>query len=132
MALLDPYPLTRGHKLVIPVKHFASIFDIPDKLLRRIASLSRDLCRSYGRSLRIQGFSIEVMNHRQKTQAYRHFYLYIIPRYNRNDKRDPANVKPSRRVPRESDSRMSRTLAAIKAKHPLFPSEHGPSARPSK
>jgi histidine triad (HIT) family protein len=118
MALLDPYPLTRGHTLIIPIRHYESMFDIPDPLLRRVISLSRKLCKTYEQSLNIQGVSIEVLNHRLKTPAYRHFHLHVIPRYNKDDERDPANVKPSQTFPRESERNLDATLSRIRAKLP--------------
>jgi len=115
MAVLDPYPLTKGHTLIIPIQHYESMFDIPEELLVRITKLSRRLCRSYERTLAIQGVSIEVMNHRQKNPRLRHFHLHVIPRYAKNDRRDPANVKPSQVFPRESDARLTRILFEMKA-----------------
>jgi histidine triad (HIT) family protein len=115
MALLDPYPITRGHTLVIPIRHYESMFDIPDPLLRKIVSLSRRLCIAYEQTLKIQGVSIEVLNHRLKTPRHRHFHLHVIPRYDKDDKRDPANVKPSQTFPRESELNLNRTLAKVRA-----------------
>jgi histidine triad (HIT) family protein len=115
MAILDPYPLTRGHTLVIPIKHYESMFDIPEGLLGRIVRLARQLCRSYEETLAIQGVSVEVLNHKQKNPRLRHFHLHVIPRYDKNDKRDPANVKPSQTFPRESDATLTKILSEIKA-----------------
>jgi len=115
MALLDPNPMTKGHTLVIPIRHYESMFDIPDPLLRRVISLSRSLCKAYERALKIQGVSIGVLNHRLKRPAYRHFHLHVIPRYDKNDRRDPANVRPSQTFPRESDRNLDVTLSMIRA-----------------
>ena len=115
MALLDPYPLTRGHTLIIPIRHYESMFDIPYPLLRRIISLAKKLCIAYECVLKIQGVSIDVLNHRLKTPAYRHFHLAVVPRYDMNDKRDPANVKPSQKFPREPEANLERTLSMIRA-----------------
>jgi len=118
MALLDRYPMTRGHTLIIPIRHYESMFDIPDPLLRRIISLSRGLCKTYEQALKIQGVSIQLLNHRLKTPVYRHFHLHVIPRYGKNDKRDPANAKPSQTFPMESERSLNRTLSRIRAKLP--------------
>jgi len=114
MALLDRYPLTTGHTLIVPIRHYESMFDIPYPLLRRVISLAKRLCITYERALKIQGVSIDVLNHRLKTPAYRHFHLAVVPRYDINDKRDPANVKPSQTFPRESDANLDRILAIIR------------------
>jgi histidine triad (HIT) family protein len=118
MALLDVYPLTRGHTLIIPIRHYESMLDIPYPLLRRIMSLAKKLCISYERALKIQGVSIGVLNHCLKTPAHRHFHLAVVPRYNMNDKRDPANVKPSQTFPRESDANLDRILGVIRREMP--------------
>jgi histidine triad (HIT) family protein len=114
MAILDPFPITEGHTLVIPIRHYESMFDIPYPLLRRIITRAKRLCMTYERTLRIQGVSIDVLNHRFKTLAYSHFHLHVIPRYNKNEKRDPANVKPSQTFPRESDAKLDRILDVIR------------------
>jgi histidine triad (HIT) family protein len=114
MALLDRYPLTTGHTLIVPIRHYESMFDIPYPLLRRVISLAKRLCITYERALKIQGVSIDVLNHRLKTPPYRHFHLAVVPRYDMNDKRDPANVKPSQTFPRESDAKLDRILAVIR------------------
>ena len=113
MAILDPFPVTRGHTLVIPIRHYENMIDIPDPLLRRIISLSKKLCQRYERYLQIQGVSIDVLNHKFKTPKYRHFHLHVIPRYNKNDPRDPSNVKPSQTFPRESDANLDATLSRV-------------------
>ena len=113
---LDPFPVTEGHTLIIPKKHYESMFDIPDPLLRQIISLSKRLCRTYEAALNIQGISIEVLNHRLKRPRFRHFHLHVIPRYDPNDARDPANVKPSQTFPRESSKNLEKTLSLIKSK----------------
>ena len=114
MAVLDPYPMTKGHTLVIPIRHHESMFDIPDSTLRKIISLSKRLCKAYEQTLKIQGVSIELLNHRLKTPAHRHFHLHVIPRYDKDDVRDPANVKPSQTFPRESEKNLNRILSRAK------------------
>jgi len=114
MAFLDLYPMTRGHTLIIPIRHYESMFDIPDPTLRKIISLSKRLCKAYEQTLKIQGISIEVLNHRLKSPAHRHFHLHVIPRYDKDDLRDPANVKPSQKFPRESEKELNRTLSRVK------------------
>ena len=121
MAFLDPYPMTRGHTLIIPVRHYESMFDIPDPLLRKVVSLSRRLCIAYEQTLKIQGVSIEVLNHRLKTPAHRHFHLHVIPRYDKDDERDHANVKPGQTFPRETERNLNRTLSRVKIPRPSPP-----------
>ena len=113
MAILDIYPMTKGHTLVIPVRHYEGISDIPERLLNRVVSLSKALTVSHAKSLRMQGVSIGLLNHKQKRPALRHFHLHVIPRYDKNDPRDPANVKPSQVFPRESDENLDSILSIV-------------------
>jgi len=89
------------------------MFDIPDPLLRHIISLSKKLCEKYEQTLEMQGVSIDVLNYKDKTSKYRHFHLHVIPRYDKNNARDPANVKPSQAFPRESDANLGATLSKV-------------------
>ena len=120
MAILDPYPTTRGHTLIIPIRHYESMFDIPDQLLRGIVSLARKLSNLYEATLEIQGVSIDVLNHKKKTPTFRHFHMHVIPRYAKNSKRDPANVKPSQRFPWEPDRSLDLTLDKIRTNRKLL------------
>jgi len=115
MAILNPLPYTRGHTLVIPIRHYESMFDIPQTLLNRITVLAKTLCLSYERSLGIKGVLIEIVNHKLKNPKYRHFHLHVIPRYNMNAKRDPANIKPKQTFPRETNRNLDKILQRIKS-----------------
>jgi len=114
IALLNPYPLTKGHTLIIPTHHYESIFDIPSPLLNRIMSLSKRLSEKYERTLKIQGVAIEVLNHNRKSKAFKHFHLHLIPRYDKSSKRDPANVKPGAKLPRVTDRTLNSILSLVK------------------
>ena len=118
-AILTPFPYTKGHTLIIPIKHYESMFDIPEPLLARI-TLAKRLCVSYEKSLRIQGVMICVLNHKLKNPKFRHFHLHVIPRYKIGIQRDPANIKPKQIFPIETDENLNRTLAKIKISRDLI------------
>jgi diadenosine tetraphosphate (Ap4A) HIT family hydrolase len=120
MAILDLYPYTRGHSLIIPIRHFESVFDTPEHLLKRIVTVAKELSISYERTLGIQGVCINVLNHKKKSPAFRHFHMAVIPRYDKRNKRDPANVKPNQRFPKESDRSLDGTLTKIKSDRMLL------------
>jgi histidine triad (HIT) family protein len=115
MAILNPFPYTKGHTLIIPIRRYESMFDIPEPLLSRVSRLAKRLCVSYEKSLLIEGVCLEVLNHRLKSSRQRHFHLHVIPRYDPKDKRDPANVEPRRTFPRENDQSLDETLSKIKS-----------------
>ena len=115
IGLLDRFPMTKGHTLIIPAQHYESMFDIPQYLLEMIADLAKRLAISYERSLGIQGVSIEILNHKEKDPAHRHFHLHVIPRYDRDDPRDPAKVAPSQAFPEESVTNLNNILSLVRA-----------------
>src|SRR5579864_2437120 len=80
MAILNPFPYTKGHTLIIPIKHHESMFDIPEPIIMQIISFAKRLYMSYEKSLGIQGVMIGVLNHRLKNPKFRHFHLHVIPR----------------------------------------------------
>ena len=50
-VFLDAYPLTRGHCLVIPKKHFENIFDIEKETLEKIIGAAKNISEKIKKSL---------------------------------------------------------------------------------
>lgn len=45
LAFLDIYPVTKGHVLVIPKKHFKDLFEIPDEDLKQTVVLAKKVAK---------------------------------------------------------------------------------------
>jgi histidine triad (HIT) family protein len=93
-AILTISPMTSGHTLIIPKKHYESIVEIPDPILFRIISVAKDLAEKYETKLNTKGICLHSQGHHDKDIKFRHYHLHVIPRYDINDRRDPGKMWP--------------------------------------
>lgn len=81
LAFLDVNPVSLGHTLIIPKKHYVCIFDIPDEILKEIISVSKMLAKTYREKLNITGVNILHASGKDAQQSVFHFHIHLIPRY---------------------------------------------------
>lgn len=84
IAFLDKYPISIGHTLVLPKKHFERVNDIPQKefcaLYARVQALNRHITSKVSAS----ASHISINDGAAANQLIPHVHVHIIPR-NRND-----------------------------------------------
>jgi diadenosine tetraphosphate (Ap4A) HIT family hydrolase len=98
-AILDAYPVSPGHTLIVVRRHVADVFEIqPDELadaVRLIASARNRIDREY----QPEGYNVGVNVGPFAGQTITHVHFHVIPRY-RGDCPDPSggvrNVIPGR------------------------------------
>ena len=78
-VFLDVNPISNGHSLVIPKKHFTDINDIDLDTLTHIQKTVKDLFIKYKKKLNCDG--ITLCQNNQYGQEVKHYHLHIIPRY---------------------------------------------------
>ena len=80
-AILDNFPVTKFHTLIIPKRHFTEYFDITDKELiavnKLVKILKKQLIESDGS---IQGFNIGTNCGKVSGQTIDHCHIHLIPR----------------------------------------------------
>lgn len=81
LAIMDLYPATQGHVLVIPRQHVDSIYVMPAKLGARIMVVAIALAKSVKRQLAPAGLNLIQANETAGGQTIPHFHLHIVPRY---------------------------------------------------
>ena len=81
LAFLDIKPFSRGHCLVVPKKHFESIFDISEDSLQRVAVVAKKISEKIKSTLKADGIRLSQSNGKAAGQEVMHFHLHIIPRY---------------------------------------------------
>src|SRR3990167_11238315 len=81
LIFLDVNPLTKGHCLVIPKKHFENIFDIDEKILEKVVIAVKNVSEKIKTSFKIDGLNLLQSNGSKSGQEILHFHLHIIPRY---------------------------------------------------
>ena len=92
MAFLDAFPISLGHVLIVPKKHFANIYDIEEEYLVEVIKLSRKIARAYEELFGISNLQLINNAGEYGQQEVFHFHLHLVPRY-RNDKLDLSHSK---------------------------------------
>ena len=84
VCLLDINPISYGHCLIIPKKHFKNIFDISEEYLREVISTSKKVSKLIKQKLNATGVNILHASGKSAQQSVFHFHLHLVPRY-KND-----------------------------------------------
>ena len=89
VAILDQYPVTEGHSLVIPTKHVGTLFDLSDSEMMEIFELVSELRSTmYDADQSIRGFNIGLNEGEVAGQTIPHCHIHLIPR-REGDMEDP-------------------------------------------
>jgi histidine triad (HIT) family protein len=107
IAIMDKYPIQRGHVLVIPKKHHERIIDMPtqnvSELFARVPTIAKGILLATG----ADGFDIGNNNGKAANQIVPHVHVHIIPRYQK-----PGNPWKSRMI--ASDNELKELASIIK------------------
>jgi diadenosine tetraphosphate (Ap4A) HIT family hydrolase len=79
-AVPDAFPVAAGHTLVVPKRHVASLFDLPEEeqaALWRLVALVRGKLMA---ELRPDGFNVGVNDGPAAGQTVMHAHVHVIPR----------------------------------------------------
>lgn len=79
MVIMDANPVSDGHCLVIPKKHFKDLYDIDNDILLHILKTGRKVSKILMEKLDCDGISLDENN--GSSQEVKHFHLHIIPKY---------------------------------------------------
>jgi histidine triad (HIT) family protein len=82
LAFLDNRPLFPGHSLLIPRRHFETIWQLPDDLIGPLFVNARLLSAAVREAMKAQGAFIALNN--VVSQSVPHLHLHVVPR-NRKD-----------------------------------------------
>ena len=89
-CFLDINPLSDGHTLIIPKKHFKDAFDIDEEYLFEIHKASKIILNMLNEKLKPNGF--QLVQNNGIVQEVKHYHLHIIPKYNKNTKKDVKKI----------------------------------------
>jgi diadenosine tetraphosphate (Ap4A) HIT family hydrolase len=79
-AFPDAFPVAEGHTLVVPKRHVASLFDLPEEhqaALWRLVALVRGKLLA---ELKPDGFNVGVNDGMAAGQTVMHAHVHVIPR----------------------------------------------------
>ena len=97
-VFLDVNPVSNGHTLIVPKKHFTDIKDMDLETLTHIQKTVKELFPQYKEKLSCDG--ITLCQNNEYGQEVKHYHLHIIPRYENDnlkistdlDKKDPKEI----------------------------------------
>ncbi len=88
-AILDAFPIMKGHSLVIPKAHLATYFELGQSHINACTQLLQELKVEIQQEDReVQGFNIGINNGEVSGQTVFHCHIHLVPR-RKGDVRDP-------------------------------------------
>ncbi len=108
IAFLDIFPISQGHTIVIPKKHYTNLETIPINELHEVMGTVKIVSNLIYKNLKIDGYNILQNNYKAAGQVINHFHIHIIPR-------SRADGKFKLLIPREQakEEELNQTLKII-------------------
>ncbi len=88
LTIRDGFPVSPGHTLIIPKRHFADFFEATDAEAAEIWKALRAAATALTRDRSPDGFNVGVNVGAAAGQTVMHLHVHLIPRY-RGDQPDP-------------------------------------------
>lgn len=92
IVLLDKYPVSKGHALVIPKMHVSSIFDLSfaqqADVWNSVCDAKEALKDNFRLVSGVDGFNIGINDGKAAGQTIDHAHIHVIPRFE-GDVKDP-------------------------------------------
>ena len=80
-VILDLGPASKGHALILPKAHAATIYEISDDMAAKAMILAKKMATKMTEALKCDGFNIVQNNGEPAGQTVFHFHMHLIPRY---------------------------------------------------
>ncbi|MFW5852293.1 MAG: HIT family protein [Bacteroidota bacterium] len=97
LAFLDINPLVMGHTLVIPKQEIDYIFDVPDDMLARMMTFSKEIGKSIEKSVECKRIGIAVIG-----LEVPHCHIHLVPL----NEMDDINFTRPKLQPKQEDLKM--------------------------
>ncbi len=110
LAFLDINPVSEGHTIVIPKKHFTTLEKTPEEEVIKLFLTVKEVAEMIYTKLDIDGYNVIQNNYKAAGQHVDHSHVHIIPRSNRD-------MKIRLTIPRNSASNeeLEKVLKKIKS-----------------
>lgn len=89
-CFLNINPLSNGHTLIIPKKHFKDAFDIDEKYMLEVNKAEKIILNLLQEKLNPTGFKLH--QHNGTVQEIKHYHLHVIPTYTKKSKRSIKKI----------------------------------------
>ena len=80
-AIIDASPANKGHIIILPKSHAASIFELEDIYVEKAFVLAKRIAVALKKYFNCDGINILQNNEEAAGQTVFHFHVHIIPRY---------------------------------------------------
>lgn len=80
-AMLDGYPVSKGHALIVPKRHIANYFELPFKEQSACWFMANKVQKILMKEFQADGFNVGMNINRAAGQKMMHANIHIIPRY---------------------------------------------------
>lgn len=81
IAFLDIKPLNEGHTLVIPKRHYETVYEFPEEEIAHLYKVVKRVALAVKKGVKAEGISITQHNERAACQDVFHAHVHVIPRY---------------------------------------------------
>ncbi len=81
IAFLDKFPATKGHVVVIPRVHVASLPDLDDAAIAGVFRAVKDVMRKVTAALAPAGMNVGWNHGKSAGQHVFHLHVHVLPRY---------------------------------------------------
>jgi histidine triad (HIT) family protein len=86
LAFMDINPLSRGHCLVVPKVHAATLYDAEAEDLKAAIATAKKVAGAIRKALNPDGLNLLQANGAAAFQSVPHFHLHLIPRWTNDGK----------------------------------------------
>ncbi len=112
LAFLDINPRNPGHALVIPKKHYETLFDMPDNETGDMLLMVKKIAAAVKNTMKADGISIGQSNGRAAGQVISHMHFHVIPRYLTEGPPGLESIVPVKKLPPDT---MKKAAEMVKA-----------------
>ncbi|MBN2042765.1 MAG: HIT family protein [Candidatus Aenigmarchaeota archaeon] len=112
LAFLDINPRNPGHTLVIPKRHYETIFDMPDGETGSMLLMVKKVAAAVKNTMKADGISIGQSNGRAAGQVISHLHFHVIPRYLTEGPPGLESIVPVKKLPPDT---MKKAAEMVKA-----------------
>ena len=81
VAILDLYPLNKGHVLVLSKDHYERVVEIPPDVWQDMALAAREVAKGILKAFDPDGYHLLINNGDAAGQEIAHAHLHVIPRF---------------------------------------------------
>ena len=109
ISFLDINPINVGHTLVLPKRHYPTLFEIQEEDIHACAAASRKIAVAVYKATKASGLNFLQNNYRAAGQHIDHIHFHLIPRFHMDGFLSSWPGKP---CPHEDLDRMLRKIKA--------------------